>query len=450
MESWQAYFTSHFYAMKMRPVSAFDPSGFLIVITAFLLLVGVVAATARALVSSQGLVLRSRVEKNLQDMSDYVSDQRTKVEENLQYIKGRAIDHSGRQGFIAEMLSYAYLSRLAFSLSIFAIASYLNTLAAVIAGLTVAICRWRTPNVVILDLNKQDTGSKTLPDLGHDLFKYVMTKIYGQTTYIEWFDLPDEFLAAVGTLVAVVLALHPRRLLILRRFCFIFAIINLMRACCVAVTSLPDASPMCISQFESERGDYKAFPMFPKCVACPFLPSVLCNVARRGSVTSVQVCYFLTLLFADCRAFYRAWKVLIRPSQHITCGDMIFSGHAVFLMLCAMFARTYCVHSELNTPFTRRYSCVLWMVRYYVYAGSAFGVFAIVGTRLHYTLDVLIAIYITGQVWFTYHWLTAHPQNSFAVLNWLEHEEVHFIDHNAYRKARRSGSVGDRPSEKVE
>ncbi|RLN55584.1 hypothetical protein BBJ28_00008672 [Nothophytophthora sp. Chile5] len=376
MESWQAYFTSHFYAMKMRPVSAFDPSGFLIVITAFLLLVGVVAATARALVSSQGLVLRSRVEKNLQDMSDYVSGQRTKVEENLQYIKGRAIDHSGRQGFIAEMLSYAYLSRLAFSLSIFAIASYLNTLAAVIAG-------WRTPNVVILDLNKQDTGSKTLPDLGHDLFKYVMTKIYGQTTYIEWFDLPDEFLAAVGTLVAVVLALHPRRLLILRRFCFIFAIINLMRACCVAVTSLPDASPMCISQFESERGDYKAFPMFPKCVACPFLAS-------------------------------------------------------------------YCVHSELNTPFTRRYSCVLWMVRYYVYAGSAFGVFAIVGTRLHYTLDVLIAIYITGQVWFTYHWLTAHPQNSFAVLNWLEHEEVHFIDHNAYRKARRSGSVGDRPSEKVE
>lgn len=134
MESWTDYFTSHFYAMKARPVSAFDPSGFIIVVSFFLLLVGVVAATARALVSSRGLVLRSRVEKNLQDMSDYVSDQRNRVEENLQYIKGRAIDHSGRQGFIAEMLSYAYLSRLAFSLSIFAIASYLNTLAAVIAG----------------------------------------------------------------------------------------------------------------------------------------------------------------------------------------------------------------------------------------------------------------------------------------------------------------------------
>ncbi|OWZ08412.1 putative membrane protein [Phytophthora megakarya] len=386
MESWTDYFTSHFYAMKARPVSAFDPSGFIIVISFFLLLVGVVAATARALVSSRGLLLRSRVEKNLQDMSDYIKD--------------RAIDHSGRQGFIAEMLSYAYLSRLAFSLSIFAIASYLNTLAAVVAG-------WRTPNVVILNLAKESTSLKTLPDLGHDLFKFVMTKIYGHTTYIEWFDLPDEFLAAVGGLTSFILILHPRRLLILRRFCFIFAIINLMRACCVAVTSLPDASPMCISQFDTERGDYKSLPIFPK-------------------------------------AIFRAWKVLIRPSQHITCGDMIFSGHAVFLILCCMFARTYCVRSELNTPFTRRYPYVLWMIRYYNYILSACGIFAIVGTRLHYTLDVLIAIYITIQVWFTYHWLMNHPESSFSVINWLEHAEVHLVDHNAYRKARRSGSLSDR------
>lgn len=37
-----------------------------------------------------------------------------------------------------------------------------------------------------------------------------MTKIYGHTTYIEWFDLPDEFLAAVGTLTSFILILHPR------------------------------------------------------------------------------------------------------------------------------------------------------------------------------------------------------------------------------------------------
>jgi hypothetical protein len=70
--------------------------------------------------------------------------------------------------------------------------------------------RWRTPNVVILTLEKQDSGEKTLPDLGHDLFKFVMTKIYGHTTYIDWFDLPDEFIAFVGSIIAVLLIVHPR------------------------------------------------------------------------------------------------------------------------------------------------------------------------------------------------------------------------------------------------
>jgi hypothetical protein len=81
------------------------------------------------------------------------------------------------------------------------------------------------------------------------------------------------------------------------------------------------------------------------------------------------------------------------------------------------------------------------MVRYYVYTGVAFGIFAIVGTRLHYTLDVLIAVYISTQVWCTYHWLCSHPKLSFRILNWLEHEDVHFIDMDAYRKARRTGSL---------
>lgn len=129
--TWSAYFSSHFYAIKMRPVSAFDPSGFLIVVTAALLVVGVVAAAARAVAGVPRQLLRKRME-------DYMLGQRSRVEENLEYLKDRAIDHSHRQGFIAEMLSYAYLSRLAFSLSVFALASYLNTLAAVIAG-----CVWR-------------------------------------------------------------------------------------------------------------------------------------------------------------------------------------------------------------------------------------------------------------------------------------------------------------------
>ncbi len=64
--------------------------------------------------------------------------------------------------------------------------------------------------MVILTLDKKDSGEKTLPDLGHDLFKFIMTKFYGQTAYIDWFDLPDEFIAFVGSIIAVLFIVHPR------------------------------------------------------------------------------------------------------------------------------------------------------------------------------------------------------------------------------------------------
>ncbi|OQS04246.1 hypothetical protein THRCLA_03511 [Thraustotheca clavata] len=390
--SFASYLVSHFYGVKMRPVSGFDPAGFMFMLALLFLTVGLILVvfdkSRRGRISTyiQEHPLNpdfNRIEKRLSNVSKYVTD--------------RAIDHSARGGLIVEMLSFNYLSRLAFTVAVFGLTSYFNALAAVVAG-------WRTPHVVILTLDRKDSGEKTLPDLGHDLFKWVMTKIYGQTTYIDWFDLPDEFIAFVGSIIALTFIVHPRRLLIIRRFTAIYAWINLLRAFCVAVTSLPDASPQCISQFETSKGAYKSHPIFPK-------------------------------------AIYRAWKVLLRPSHHITCGDMVFSGHTVFLVLCAMIVTTYCTMEELNTPFTRKYSWTLPLLRYSVYAGSFFGVFAIVGTRLHYTLDVLIAIYVTIQTWHTYHWLAADNRWNIRLISWLEHDqEIHSIDHHAYRMARRTGS----------
>ncbi|RHZ10987.1 hypothetical protein DYB26_008488 [Aphanomyces astaci] len=378
--SFVSYMASHFYALKMRPVSGFDPSGFMFMLAFVCLVVGLLLA-----------VFDKRSQRRL---STYLDNKKlTRLSTVGKLVASTAIDHSARQGFIAEMLSFNYLSRLSFSIFVFGITSYLNALAAVVAG-------WRTPNVVILTMAKDDSGEKTLPDLGHDLFKAVMTLLYGDTDYIDWFDLPDEFIAFVGSIIAVLFLVHPRRLLILRRFTMIYAWINFLRAFCVAVTSLPDASPMCISQFDSRKGAYKSLPIFPK-------------------------------------AFHRAFKVLIRPSHHITCGDMIFSGHTVFLVLCALTVTT----AELNTPFTRAHPWVLTLVKTATVIGSTLGAFAIVGTRLHYTLDVLIAIYVTIQTWYTYHWLSEDNRWGIRIISWLEHDRrVVSIDHNAYRMARRSGS----------
>lgn len=202
--SWTELLMTHFHAGKSHPVSSFDPSGFMIVASALLLLVGVAIASVRWLFSSDGRLMRDQMEKNLQEMQEYVDEQRKQMEENVEYVKEQA----GRQGFIAEMLSFAYLSRLAFSIFVMAVTSYLNALAAVVAG-------WRTPNVIILTLTNEDSGEKTLPDLGHDLFKYVATRIYGSFV-IRYFHLPDQFLAAVAGIVVLMLVFHPRVRLVCR------------------------------------------------------------------------------------------------------------------------------------------------------------------------------------------------------------------------------------------
>lgn len=129
MEFWTRFVATHFSgSTQANPVSAFDPSGFILVIAVLLLLIGAVIGSLQWLFfSKDGRELRDQMEKNLQGVQEYVDDQ---VEEHLEFVRTQAV----RQGFVAEMLSFAYLSRLAFAITAMLITSYLNALAAVVAG----------------------------------------------------------------------------------------------------------------------------------------------------------------------------------------------------------------------------------------------------------------------------------------------------------------------------
>lgn len=238
--------------------------------------------------------------------------------------------------------------------------SYVNALSSVIAG-------YRTPHLQILHLSGEVApGKVTLPDLGHDLIDWAQRWLQGVLPQMQLDCDYNTHVAVYVTLCFI--AQHPRRSLILRRCMAVFGYVNLLRSISVLVTSLPDSHPDCQAQFSNSDGAYKSAPMFPK-------------------------------------AFFRAWKLCTTPNTFVTCGDMIFSGHTVTAVLMATTVAQYCHFPEMGAGWTKaaRPHLVLPLIRGCVYGYTLAIVWSIWITRLHYTLDILIAIFITTNTWHVYH-----------------------------------------------
>jgi len=107
---------------------------------------------------------------------------------------------------------------------------------------------------------------------------------------------------------------------------------------------------------------------------------------------------------------------------------MIFSGHTCFLTLVMMVFVEYCRDTDLAGSFWCSF------IRRLVILTHAIGITVIVGTKLHYTLDVFLAVLLTVVAWRSYHHAIEHSKlkAQFAVLQWLEAEEVMRIDDQAF------------------
>lgn len=90
-----------------------------------------------------------------------------------------------RAGFHFKFFSFAYMSRLAFSLTLLFLSAYLCALASMCTG-------YRTPQVILLDLDHNPiANARTLPDLGHDLWAWFLTKINYSHDYVNIYSIPD-------------------------------------------------------------------------------------------------------------------------------------------------------------------------------------------------------------------------------------------------------------------
>ncbi|KAG0350725.1 sphingomyelin synthase [Podila minutissima] len=86
------------------------------------------------------------------------------------------------------------------------------------------------------------------------------------------------------------------------------------------------------------------------------------------------------------------WDMLIVALQMIpgtveACTDDIFSGHTVFMVTCAIQWRLYCKNKWIT-------------LLSYIYISV--GLYFVVATRLHYTVDVVLAVFITYAAWSIY------------------------------------------------
>ena len=85
--------------------------------------------------------------------------------------------------------------------------------------------------------------------------------------------------------------------------------------------------------------------------------------------------------------------------QHVYCGDYIFSGHTMTIVLGCLVILQY---SPDWGPWRLLHYASLLL--------SSLGIIFLLLGRGHYTVDVVIAYFVTTRLWWLYHTLAHHQQ----------------------------------------
>lgn len=170
----------------------------------------------------------------------------------------------------------------------------------------------------------------------------------------------SEIMIIVSVYVCILVVIfHKYRLIIFRRIFLIMGLLYFYRSITMYVTVLPVADP---NYYCSEKANNTNSVL------------VLKRMVRLLSGFGLSI-----------------------NGQHTFCGDYIYSGHTVCLVMAYLIIREY-------TP--RRWWPLHWMFALL----AAVGVVMVLIARGHYTVDCLIAYYITTRIFYIYHTL-AHNQN---------------------------------------
>ncbi|KAF4520139.1 hypothetical protein B566_EDAN008957 [Ephemera danica] len=178
---------------------------------------------------------------------------------------------------------------------------------------------------------------------------------------LNWGLFVSEYLLVISVnILFVVIVCHKHRFIVLRRLFVIMGLLYLLRAITMYVTVLPLAND-----------------------------TYYCAPQANTSLSF--------LLILQRSATILSGFGLSMNEKQVYCGDYIYSGHTVVLVICYLFIKEY-------TP--RRFFLLHWLTAVIALLGMSF----ILISKAHYTIDVIVAYYVTTRVFWVYHTMANNKQ----------------------------------------
>ncbi|XP_057335598.1 phosphatidylcholine:ceramide cholinephosphotransferase 2-like isoform X2 [Microplitis mediator] len=222
-----------------------------------------------------------------------------------------------------------------------------------------------TTSLAMLHERVPDRSVDPLPDI-------VLDNIEAQNWAL---DVSEILIIIISNSAALLVIFHKHRFIVVRRIFILMGLLYMMRSITFYVTVLPMSSKT-----------YYCSPKLNHTTPLIITKRVLQLISGFG---------------------------LSINGKHTYCGDFIFSGHTVVLVLSYLIIKEY-------SP--KRCQPVHWI------AGiTAFlGVIMVLIAHCHYTVDVIIAYWVTTRLWYIYHTLANNaqlkqygPNNFLARLWWF-------------------------------
>lgn len=189
---------------------------------------------------------------------------------------------------------------------------------------------------------KIDAYPNALPDLGFSICPAIASE-----------HLADHIMSAIVGISLASSMFHSERWRIIRRFCVLEGSLFLLRSVTITITLLPNPFKAC--QFEATIEE--------------------------------------SLVYQGLR---------VMAGQRSTCGDVLFSGHAMIMVLCCLFWFHY-----MPTTIPLRISRVMkWIIAIATFCGVA----SCVCTKFHYSVDVTVGAILATLLFTLYHLFVRIPE----------------------------------------